>query len=83
MQPRTWNRHGLVMLLCCLVPVAAVGGALLLGAALSSALVLGLVLLCPLAHVLMMATMHQEDSEFKQEQAPAEHPHQEAPRWQP
>jgi hypothetical protein len=68
MKTRILNRHSLVMVLCCLGPLAALGVALLLGASLSSALVLGLVLLCPLAHVLMMGTMHQKDHEHGEHQ---------------
>ena len=68
MKTRILNSHGLVMVLCCLVPLSALGGALLLGASLSSALVLGLVLLCPLAHVLMMGTMRRDDHEHGEHQ---------------
>jgi hypothetical protein len=42
------------MILCCLIPVAALGIAVLMGARLSGVLTFALVLLCPLSHLLMM-----------------------------
>jgi hypothetical protein len=51
------NRHIWLMVLCCLIPVALLGGALLLGVPVTSALAFALVLLCPLSHLLFMRQM--------------------------
>lgn len=51
------NRHLLLMVLCCLVPAAALGTIFILRIPASQALTYGLILLCPLSHVLMMGLM--------------------------
>jgi hypothetical protein len=49
------NRHIWIMVLCCLIPVAALGAIFLLKIPASQVITVGLILLCPLSHVLMMA----------------------------
>jgi len=52
--------HILLMLLCCLIPLAGIAAIALFRVPTSSVLYFGLVLLCPLLHVLMMATMRHD-----------------------
>ncbi len=55
------RRHALLMLLCLLVPLGALGIALVTGAPFSRGLGLGALLLCLSAHLLMMLWMHRTD----------------------
>jgi hypothetical protein len=57
MEPQTanGNRHIWIMVLCCLIPVAALGAIFLLKIPVSQVVTVSLILLCPLSHVLMMA----------------------------
>lgn len=48
------NRHLWLMLLCCLIPIGLLGAIFLFGVPASKALIFGMILLCPLLHILMM-----------------------------
>ncbi|MHB0869379.1 MAG: DUF2933 domain-containing protein [Chloroflexota bacterium] len=57
MHQQSGNRHMMIMLLCCLIPMGAVFAVTILGIPLSSLGTVALVLLCPLLHIFMMKGM--------------------------
>lgn len=58
------KKHALIMVACCLIPMAAFALISIFKVPVSSLLTIGLVLLCPLSHLLMMKFMphgHEEN----------------------
>ena len=51
------NKHALIMVICCLLPVVGFSVAFFLGIPLGTLGVVALFLLCPLGHILMMRSM--------------------------
>ncbi len=52
------SKHTLIMILCCLIPLAILGILWAIGIS-GSYLLLGVILLCPLLHIFMMRGMHK------------------------
>lgn len=48
------KKHFLIMLICCLIPIVVLAAILLFSVQLNTVLLLGLILICPLSHLLMM-----------------------------
>ena len=66
--PHSHRNHMLWMLLCCLLPLLALGLVYGLGLSTNRVLTTGLLLLCPLSHVLMMSRMGRHHDHPAREQ---------------
>ncbi|HEX7974955.1 MAG TPA: hypothetical protein VF498_11135 [Anaerolineales bacterium] len=56
------KKHMLIMVACCLIPVIAIAAVSIFKIPLNQAIFYGLILLCPLSHILMMRFMgHGEE----------------------
>jgi len=53
------SKHALIMVLCCLIPLAILAVLLVIGVS-GTYLILGLALLCPLLHLVMMWGMRKD-----------------------
>ncbi len=56
------SKHTLIMVLCCLIPLAILGVLWAIGVS-ESYLIFGVILLCPLLHIFMMRGTHKEGGE--------------------
>ena len=61
------NKHALLMLACCLVPLAILGVVLTSGVNLGGYLPFAIMLLCPLMHILMMRGMGHDHAGHREE----------------
>ncbi|MBE0481590.1 MAG: hypothetical protein IBX68_11510 [Dehalococcoidia bacterium] len=57
-QARSRTKQTLIMILCCLIPLAILGILWAIGVS-GSYLILGVLLLCPLLHIVMIRDMHK------------------------
>ncbi len=55
------SKHALIMVLCCLIPLALLAVLWAVGVS-GSYLILGVILLCPLLHIVMMRGTHKGSS---------------------
>ena len=65
------KKHALIMVACCLIPIVAFTLISVFNVPVSSLLTIGLVLLCPISHLLMMKFMpHGHDENHEETQQP-------------
>jgi hypothetical protein len=51
------SKHTLIMIACCLIPLVAITAVTVFNVPLNNVILFGMVLLCPLGHILMMKYM--------------------------
>lgn len=55
--------HWVIMAVCCLIPLAALVAILSFGVPVTTAALVGLALICPLSHLVMMRSMMNHDQQ--------------------